>query len=243
MNTPSNNLHKHSWEKQNDFLVCVCGKKKLALISIDNNVSSGTKSNGISYTVRTNRDRIFFPEEWLNFLKCTATDQAFTFKLLLITGARIMEIQNVKVEDIDLSNNRITLRVTKQRHGEGIINKSQTRTIRVSTEMIKDIKKRINELKLKKEDTLKLLSQPAAHIALKKAAKLANIKDYQMLSIHNIRKTSENWSLSIGVDSMKLSTRFGHNLTTQYEHYSQSDSFNIKEKMLIREIFADTYID
>lgn len=235
--------HLHIWKDENNYKVCECGKKKLLLNNINNNIQSGTKKDGKKYTVRVNRDRIFFPEEWIEFIKNSTESQAFTFKFLLITGARIMEASNVKVEDIDLNNNRITLRVTKQRHGDNIINKSKTRTIRVSTELIKDIKKRIKDLSLKKEDTLKILSQPAAHIALKKITKAIKIKDCEMLSIHSIRKTSENWALSIGIDSMKLSTRFGHNLTTQYEHYSQSDSFNVKEKLLIRELFGDTFIE
>ena len=235
---------KHDYQEVGKYLICkYCGKKKLNLKNISGNISSGIKSDGRKYTVRSNRDRIFFPEEWISFLKQCTPNQIFTFKFLLLTGARIMEAQHVKVEDIDMPNNRIVLKVTKQRHGDNIKNKSSTRTLRVSTDLIKDLRKRIRDLNLKKEETFHLLSQPAAHLALKKAAKLAKIKDHEMLSVHSIRKTSENWALSIGIDSMKLSTRFGHNLTTQYEHYSQSDSFNPKEKLLIKEIYGDTFIN
>jgi integrase len=235
--------HKHTWILKENYLVCECGKKKLQLEKLSDNILQGIKKDGTKYKVRSNRDRIFYPHEWKLFLDTLKERQRFTFKFLLITGARIMEAQNVRVDDIDLVNQRITLRVTKQRSSDNSSNKSKTRTLRVSKELIKDIRKRKDDLNLKKEDYLKLLSQPAAHIAMKNALKKAKIKDYEMLSIHSIRKTAENWALSCGVDSMKLSKRFGHNLLTQYEHYSQSDSFSYKEKDEIKELLGDTYIE
>lgn len=234
--------HKHDWKEKDNFLICACGKRKLRLDFTNSDVAVGIKSDGRKYKVRTNRDKIFTPNEWLIFFSNLKASQQFTFKFLLITGARINEAQNVKVEDIDFNNQRVVLRITKQRGGENIRNKSKTRTLRVSSELIKEIKKRIKLLELKKEDYLKILSQPAAHIALKKTLQLSKIKDYDMLSVHSIRKTSENWALALHVDSMFLSTRFGHNLVTQYEHYSQSQAYTLEEVNLIKQIFGDTFI-
>jgi integrase len=239
-----NSRHKHEWMEKGNFIICkFCKKKKLKLKQIATDVFQGTKSDGTNYAVRANRDRIFYPQEWKEFFSKLKDSQTFTFKFLLLTGARIMEIQYVKVEDIDFTNQRIILKKTKQRSGDNIKNKSKTRTLRVSRELIKDIRKQVEDYGLKKEDYLVTLSQPACHLALKKTLQLIKIKDWKMFSLHNIRKTSENWALAIGVDSMKLSKRFGHNLITQYEHYSQSDAFNQKEKEMIREIFGDTFIE
>jgi len=234
--------HKHVWLRKDNELICECGKTKLFLDFSNEEVAIGIKSDGREYSVRSNRDRILNPDEWFNLLSNLKEHQVFTFKVLLLTGARINEAQHIKVEDIDFPNQRLVLKVTKRRHGDNIQNKSKTRTIRVSRELIKDLRKVINDNNLNRENELGLLSQPAAHKALKKALEKAKVKDYKMLSIHSIRKTSENWALSIGVDSMKLSTRFGHNLITQYEHYSQSDSFTPKEKEQIRQIYGDTFI-
>lgn len=243
--------HKHIWIVKDNYLMCECGKKKLKLERFKNDVSIGIKSDGVEYSVRANRDRIFYPQEWFDFFSNLSSNQQFTFKFLLLTGARINEARHVKVEDIDFANQRILLKVTKQRHGDNINNKSKTRTLRVCIELIKDIKKRMAEKHLKREDYLGLLTQPAASIAMKGdkktnregALQRAGIKDWNMFSIHNVRKTSENWALAMGVDSMRLSTRFGHNLTTQYENYSQSDAFNPKEKQMIRDYFGDTFIE
>jgi len=248
---PQNKKHKHNWIEQGNFLACDCGKKKLKLKQVKQDIYSGIKSDGMKYSVRANRERIFYPQEWFDFFSQLKDNQRFTFKFLALTGARIMEAENVKVEDIDFSNQRIVFRKTKQRGGDNVKNKSKTRTIRVSRELIKDIKKQIEEKGLNKEDYLQILSQPACHIAMKGdkktnrigALEKAKIKGWEMLSLHNVRKTSENWALAIGVDSMKLSTRFGHNLITQYENYSQSDAFNQKEKDTIREFYGDTFIE
>jgi integrase len=236
--------HRHEWIEDNNYLKCsTCGKKKLKLIPTSkSDIYFGTKSDGSKYLVRANRDAIFTPDEWLSFFSKLTDNQTFTFKFLLLTGARIMEAQHVKPEDIDFANQRIVLKVTKQRHGDNVINKSKTRTIRVSRDLIKDIRKIIQDKNLKKDEFLGLLSQPAAHSAMKKAMQKANIKNWQMLSVHSIRKTSENWALSLGIDSMILSTRFGHNIVTQYEHYSQSDAFTPKEKEQIRQLYGDTFI-
>ena len=72
------------------------------------------RGNGIKYTVRNNRDRFFFPDEWMIFYDQLSNRQKVTFETLINTGARIMEIQNVKVEDIDFERNNLVLRVTKR---------------------------------------------------------------------------------------------------------------------------------
>ena len=158
-------------------------------------------------------------------------------RVLFHLGCRISEALAIKVEDIDFFNQRIILKVTKRRGDKSGSKKSHTRTIRVSKEMIRDIKRRISNLNLQSNDTLKLLSTSGANVALKGSLKYPggilkkiNIKDYYMFSIHNIRKTAETWALALGIDSMVLSKRFGHNLITAYQHYSQSDAYTYKEK-------------
>lgn len=237
-----NTKHKHIFTEDNNYLICECGKKKLKLQQETSTTMTGMRSKNLKYTVRNNRERIFSPKEWKIFYDALKPFQRFTFKFLLITGARINEARNVKVEDIDLKNNRLILRVTK-RLKEHVSNKSHTRTLRISTELVKDIRARIKELELKEEDYIKILSTPAANICLKKTLNEVGIKDYQMFSIHNIRKTSENWALTLGVDSMKLSKRYGHNLITMYMHYSQSEAYSYEERDMIKDIFGDTFLE
>ncbi|MGQ4874317.1 MAG: tyrosine-type recombinase/integrase [Promethearchaeia archaeon] len=199
------------------------------------NIRIITKKDNKKYSVRENRNRIFTPKEWKKFYDACSVKQKFTFKVLLLTGARIMEVRNIKVGDFDFPNQRVVLRVTKGK-------KSNVRTLRISKELCRDIKRKIKENELLSDNYIGILSTPAANIALKKTLKKIKIRDWQMFSVHNIRKTSENWALAIGIDSMILSKRFGHNLMTAYKHYTQSDAFTYSEKDDIRIIYGDTFI-
>lgn len=201
-------------------------------------IKSLMRKNNKPYTIRANRDRVFYTHEWKIFFDSLKDYQKLFFKALLLTGARINELRNVKLNDIDFSNQRMIIRVTKGRFNpETNSKKSKTRTIRISSELCRDIKK----LNLNSEDYIFHLTTAAANISMKKALQKAGIQDWQMFSIHNIRKTSETWSLALGIDSLLLSKRFGHNMITMYEHYSQSDVYTFKEKDEIKSIFGDTY--
>ena len=201
------------------------------------------RKNGIEYSVRESRDRVFYPNEWKRFYDVLTNNQKLTFYTLLITGARIMEVRHIKPEHIDYDNQRLTLVRTKRRPDKKGNTKSKSRVLRVNKKLIRWFKKEEKEKNLKEDGTFKILSTPASNIAMKKALEKAGVKDKEMFSIHNIRKTSETWALAMGVDSMVLSKRFGHNLITAYMHYSQSDAFTFKEKDLIKEIFEDTFLE
>lgn len=62
----------------------------------------GIKSNGQKYSVRTNRKRFFYPNEWNNFLECLASPkQKLSFDILINTGCRYNEGYNIRKRDID----------------------------------------------------------------------------------------------------------------------------------------------
>ena len=97
------------------------------------------KANGMKYSIRSNRDRFFYPKEWMAFFDKLKIKQKKTFDCLLSTGARINEIRNVRIGDIDLLNKRIILRVTKVKAKKGEKN-SRPRTIPLSTQFAKRLK-------------------------------------------------------------------------------------------------------
>jgi len=195
-----------------------------------------------SYSVRGNRDRVFYPAEWKRTIDAMKDYQKLNFKTLMIAGTRVNELRNVRVEDNDFINQRMIIRVTKGRtNKETNIKKSKTRTIRISSELCRELKRYIGENNLQPSDYIFHLTTSALNQSLKKALRKAGIKDWQMFSIHNIRKTAETWALAMDIDSLKLSKRFGHNMITMYEHYSQSDVYTFKEKDEIKKILGDTY--
>jgi len=195
------------------------------------NIKSLIRKNGRVYSVRSNRDRFFFPDEWGKFFDCLKKSQKYTFKFLINTGARINEARHVKPEDIDLDRKRIILRVTKVKARKGERN-PRPRIIPISSQFVKFLKKNPNG---------KVLSTPGGNIAMEKALKKAGIKDYYMFSLHNIRKTLEIWLMSLGVDALPLTAHIGHDIKTAAQHYVSPDIFSWDEKKQIRLIIGDLY--
>jgi len=197
-----------------------------------------TRKNGMAYTVRSNRDRFFFPDEWFKFYDKIKNSQKLTFDCIINLGARINEIRHIRVGDIDIGNKRVILRVTKVKAKKKEKN-PRPRTISISTQFAKRLSK---EIKGKdNNDYLKILSTPAANIALKKALQKAGIKDYYMFSTHNIRKTHGNWLKALGVEGAEICTRLGHDYNTFLKSYSSPDIFSFEERQKMRIVLGDLY--
>ena len=199
-----------------------------------------TQSDGTKYSVRANRDRFFFPNEWMKFYDALKDKQKFTFDFLINTGARINECIHVRVGDIDLERGNVILRVTKIKAAKGEKN-PRPRTISISSQFAKRCKAYILNNKLKNEDYLGLLSASAAHICLKKTLQRIGIKDWAMFSIHNIRKTHGNYLKALGIDGAEICTRLGHDYGTFLKAYSSPDIFSYKDKQDMRMILGDLY--
>lgn len=206
------------------------------------------KSNGRKYSVRDDRQRYFFPDEWLIFYDALDkkeniySKQEITFNTLLHTGARIMEVQNIKVQDIDLERGNIVLRVTKKIVNRPGIDKFGTmhiRVVTVSSKFIKFLRKVIKDYDLKDQDYLPIITTQGANQAMKRTLKKIGLPDWQMLSLHNVRKTNENWLLAMGVAWNKVIKQLGHSANVSLRHYLSSDIFSFEEKRQIREIMGD----
>jgi len=196
------------------------------------------KSNGIKCTVRQSRHRYFFPDEWITFYEALKPRQKVTFHFLINTGARINEVRNIQVQDVDFDRNSVILRWTKGRNVDG---SRKMRVLSVSTQFIKWIKQVIRDYNLKPEDKFPILSTPAANICMKKTLKEVGIADYTMFSVHNVRKTLETWLISLDIDSLKIIKHFGHSMNVAAKFYVSSDTFNYEDKKIIREVIGDLY--
>ena len=244
--------HRHTWKEDSTYNVCECGKKILKLITTNKqDIKVGQKilnNKLINYSVRDNRKRFFYPEEWTKFFDALETAaQKRTFNILINTGARINEASHIKVEDVDFNNNRLILRVTKVKAKKGQKN-PEPRTIPISTEFKKYLKTLKNEMQLNNNDTFKMITTSAANIALKGKSntnggmlKKAGIKDWHMFSVHNIRKTFECWMIALGVDTLPLIAHMGHDVKTASQSYVNPNAFTYKEKDMMRTIVGDIY--
>ena len=203
-------------------------------------MQEGIKKNGQKYSVRTNRDRFFYPSEWMKFYDNLSDNQKMTFDVLINTGARINEVDHIKAGDIDFVRDNIILRVTKVKAAKGEKN-PRPRTISISAQFSRKLKGYVTNKKLKNEDYLGLLSTPGAHLALKRTLKRIGIKDWYMFSVHNIRKTHGNYLKALGVDGAEICTRLGHSYDTFLKSYSSPDIFTFKDKEHMRLIIGNLY--
>lgn len=198
------------------------------------------RKNQRGYSLKDNRDRFFFPDEYMKFEDALKSKQKFSVQFLINTGARIMEIQNVRLEDCDLERNRIVLRITKAKARKGE-KKGRVRIIPISTQFSKLLRKHARELPIASREVLGVLSNPALNIAYKKAGKKAGIKDYWNISSHTFRKTLETWLMALGVDGLVLTAHFGHDMKTAAQHYVSPDIFTWDDKKRMREVIGDLY--
>ena len=210
----------------------------LVLKKVNEDLSVGTRKDGKKYSVRNNRDRFFFPAEWMKFDDSLRDSQKLTFDFLINTGARINEARHVKVCDIDFVNKRVILRVTKIKAKKGEKN-PRPRTISFSTQFGRRLKKYIEGKS--NEEYIGVLSTPGANIAMENCLNRIKIKDPYMFSIHNIRKTHGNWLKALGVDGAEICTRLGHDYNTFLKAYCSPDIFSFEEKNKMRMILGDLY--
>ena len=213
-------------------------KEPIELQDTDNpEIKQGTKSNGVVYSVRTNRKRFYFPNEWIKFYNALETDnQKRSFDILINTGARINEIRHIKKQDIDFERGTLTIKVAKikAKKGEKF---PDPRTFKLSNQFLSRMKKYTKDLK--DDEYIYVLTDSALNYTMKKILKKIGIKDYKMFSVHNIRKTHGNWLVTHDFTMPKVCTRLGHTPNVFLKSYGSSDIFNDKDKEDIREILGD----
>lgn len=208
----------------------------------------GTKSNGKAYSVRDDRSRYFFPEEWNRFINTVSPSKRMLYEFLLHTGARIEEALNVKVRDINPDRNTITLRVTK-RVGNVRLKKEKVgkpRSFEVGADFMKKLKKYVKDNKFEQEDILFDVSKQAAWQTLRRNLKKAGFADWYNFSLHNIRKTHGMWLRALipyarGLDMGEICLRLGHDAATYLKHYGSPSIFNEKEKNMMINILGGIY--
>jgi len=91
--------HIHNYQEVENFLICpTCGKKILNLKpSETTGLLTAKNSRGYKYTVRNDRHRYFFPDEWTSFINLVKNkEHRFFFLTCLHTGGRIMEVLNLR---------------------------------------------------------------------------------------------------------------------------------------------------
>ncbi len=207
----------------------------------------GIKSDGKRYTVRSDRLRYFFPDEWLKFLECIKPSRVILFETLLQTGGRIEEVLNLKPGDFTWDNNSVKLRVTKSKakKGESRVLGGKQRNFGVSSQYCRRLRKYIREGNIKDDEFLFKISKQAVSQMLKRGVKASGLKEWEF-SLHNIRKTSGMWLKTVqrrgfDLDVSEICMRQGHDYETFLKHYGSPSIFTDRDRDKIVDILGDMY--
>lgn len=216
------------------------GKKGLTLTTLHEGLKTGIRKGGRKYSVRDDRSRFFYPNEWEIFMVQIKKEKQLLFETLIQTGARIEEALNIKPKDFDYDRNNLTLRVTKikARKGERV---GRARTLPVSSQYIRKVRAYINENKIQDDKILFPITKQAAWQMMRRALKKAEIKDDWNFGLHNIRKTHGNWLKALEISAEEICLRLGHDFNTYLKHYGSPNIFDRKDKLLMIKILGDVY--
>jgi len=193
---------------------------------------------GIEYSIRTDRRRFFYPQEWVHFMKSLKTSKKPLFDFMLNTGCRIDEALHIRTCDFDFERNNVRLWKTKTKAKKGETH-GKPRTISISSQFSRRIKKYC--CNFKSEEYIFIGSIQSVNQMLKRILKKIGIKDFYNFSTHNIRKTSGMFLKALGIDVGEICTRLGHDYNTYIQHYGSADVFSEKDMRGIKELFGDLY--
>jgi len=195
------------------------------------------KSDGSVYTVRKDRNRYFYPNEWLSFYKVIKPANQPLFDFLINTGARIDEAFHIRPIDFDLERNNVRLWKTKVKAAKGE-KTGKPRTLSLSTEYMDRVKKVMK--KFGNEDYLWMSSRQAVWNMMRR--KLVDaVSDPYNFGLHNIRKTHGMWLKAINVPAEEICLRLGHDYNTYLKHYGSADVFTESDIRAIEKQMGDLY--
>ena len=256
--------HKHNFQVQGDYFICSCGKKTLNLKSSKHEgVLIGTRTNGVKYSVRRDRRRYFFPDEWNKFIESFKNkEHKFFFLTCIHTGGRIMEVLNLQHQDIDIERGTVKFSIVKQRKAKkNFAGTGKSRSFFVSSNFMKEYKSYVRNKTVKPTDFIFLdnsklpsnysdldnserkkyyaSSVVSYSFMLKSKLKKAGIEDWFAFSPHNLRKTYGMWMRTFNLEMSELCYRMGHDMDTYILHYGSSLIFVEDERRKIAKIMGD----
>ena len=224
-------------------------KKRLSLRPVEgiDGLFEGTKSNGVVYTVRADRHRYFFPDEWKKFMEVVKHDRQILFETLLQTGGRIDEVLHLKPKDYSWENKTVTLRVTKSKakKGESKVLGGSSRSFGVSSSYCRRLRSYIKTNNIKDDDLIFPITKQGVSQMFKRSLKNAKLNSWEF-SLHNIRKTSGMWLKTVqrrgeDLDVSEICMRLGHDHNTFLKHYGSPSIFTDQQRDKIVEILGDVY--
>lgn len=241
--------HKHEFIESGNLLVCsTCQYSKLKF-----NNGIAIRSNGMKYTMKKANERkvFFYPDKWMQFYSLLSSKNRIMFDILINTGARINEARHISLHDIGQDRNTLNIRITKVRAREG--EKSPTGRLIPISSQFKNLLLTYAKNNPLEEVDCKECGGKVKHFPMQSTAgiwKLLRVncakigmEGYNAVSAHNIRKTFENWLIALGIEPFKVASHLGHTLNVASKNYTSPDVFKPNDKILIRRILGDLYLN
>jgi len=194
-----------------------------------------TRSNGSSYTVRKDKSRYFYPDEWAKFYKTLKVVKRPLYDFLINTGCRIDEALHIRPMDFDFDRKNVRLWKTKTKAAKGET-VGKPRTIPLASAFSLRMSKQAK--KVGHEDCMFPVTQQAAWKMLKTNLKRAGFDDWQLFGLHNIRKTHGMWLKALNVPAEEICLRLGHDYNTYLSHYGSADVFSSQDLRKIEDFFG-----
>lgn len=124
-----------------------------------------------------------------------------------------------------------------------IINRrKEIRNVKISDKFKEELKAYINKNKLKPQDELGFPSIQHLNQTMKRILQQIKIKDWQDFSVHNIRKTHENYLIATGSNPLSLKMHMGHAIDVAAAHYISANVFTQEEIGMIKVIIGNLRI-
>ncbi len=134
------------------------------------------------------------------------------------TGARVSELVNFRIEDIDFENQSITIF-----RGKG----AKDRTVNVSEEFLNELRRHIKDRRegiLFNSNWKRAFTQRAIQKKIKNLARIAKLPYLHKITPHTLRHTHAVHSLQAGVNIISIKKHLGHeNLKTTMVYTEISD--------------------
>lgn len=219
--------------------------ERLSLTRVSEGLKVGIKKDGKKYSVRDDRSRYFFPDEWKLFYGDLRKGNEPLFDCLINTGARIEEALNIRPKDFDWDRNNLTLAVTKVKAKKGE-STGKRRSFTISSQFARRMRKYINDNKIKEDEVLFKVSKQSTWKILRNKLKKLGFKDWYNFSLHNIRKTHGMWlktliSRARELDSDEICMRLGHDHNTYLKHYMSPSVFTDSDRDKMVDVLGDVY--
>jgi len=227
------------------------------------NISFVTKKDGTKYSIRQNRMRYLFPDEWRKIEALLKNDKhLLLYSTLLFTGGRIMEALHLKPSSFNFDRETINYTVVKQRKAKKQYYATKSgREFFVSPTYLRKVKRYIIKHKIEDDQYLFLnnsklpdnydslenkdkkkyyqVTKTAYSAMFKRKLRKAGIKNPHELALHNLRKTYGSVMRVFQLEVAEICYRLGNDMGTFMQHYGSSLIYTREEVLQWGRIFGD----